>query len=194
MCKIESVGIHYPKMPLPPQSIEKEWKYNARTLYRYEFYKGTEFFQRGPTIFGRAPGLLSGYASEPTRIAKTSSTLIEVIFTNCLDRVVCSGVSQTSFSHHSVVSAFRKISFESSSKGHNTVLYRKYKNFDFRNDISIKKWDCINIYNDPSGQLGKLYFFNVSSNIHLYERSAPRIEITLITPLLKKANAWQRRS
>ena len=147
------------------------------------FSRGARQFSAGP------PGLLSGYASEPTRIAKTSSTLIEVIFTNCLDRVVCSGVSQTSFSHHSVVSAFRKISFESSSKGHNTVLYRKYKNFDFRNDISLKKWDCINIYNDPSGQLGKLYFFNVSSNIHLYERSAPRIEITLITPLLKKANA-----
>ena len=79
--------------------------------------------------------------SEPTRITDKSSTLIDVIFTNCPDRVVCSGVSHIGISDHSLVYAFRKVSIDLPNKGHNTVYYRKFKNFDsvaFRYDIFIK--------------------------------------------------------
>ena len=83
--------------------------------------------------------------SEPTRITEKSSTLIDVIFTNCPDRVVCSGVSHIGISDHSLVYAFRKVSTDL-SKGHNTVYERKFKNFDsvgFRYDIFYQNWNGI---------------------------------------------------
>ena len=49
--------------------------------------------------------------SEPTRITDKSatSTLIDLIFTNCPERVVCSGVVNISISDHSLVCVFRKL-------------------------------------------------------------------------------------
>lgn len=41
--------------------------------------------------------------TEPTRITPTSATLIDVIYTNCPDKVVCSGVRHISISDHSIV-------------------------------------------------------------------------------------------
>ena len=43
----------------------------------------------------------------PTRITNTSSTLIDVIFTNCQNNIVSAGVSHVSLSDHSLVYAFR---------------------------------------------------------------------------------------
>ena len=60
----------------------------------------------------------------PTRITNTSSTLIDVIFTNCQNNIVSAGVSHVSLSDHSLVYAFRKISINS-PKGHSTLTYRK---------------------------------------------------------------------
>ena len=48
--------------------------------------------------------------SEPTQITDKSSTLIDLIYTNCPERVVCSGVVHISISDHSPVYAFRKLS------------------------------------------------------------------------------------
>ena len=48
--------------------------------------------------------------SEPTRITDKSATLIDLIFTNCPERVVCSGVVHISISDHSLVYVFRKLS------------------------------------------------------------------------------------
>ena len=47
--------------------------------------------------------------SEPTRITDKSATLIDLIFTNCPERVVCSGVVNISISDHSLVCVFRKL-------------------------------------------------------------------------------------
>ena len=88
----------------------------------------------------------------PTRITDTSSTLIDVIFTNCRNNIVSAGVSHVSLSDHSVVCAFRKISINS-PKGHSTLTYRKFNNFDsarFRSDISSQDWDKVNSYDDPN--------------------------------------------
>ena len=48
--------------------------------------------------------------SEPTRITDKSATVIDLIFKNCPERVVCSGVVHISISDHSLVYVFRKLS------------------------------------------------------------------------------------
>ena len=91
--------------------------------------------------------------TEQTRITNSSSTLIDHIFTNAPDRVVCSGVSHISISDHSLVYAFRKLSVRMPTRGHTTVSYRKFKNFDsakFRNDISQQNWDFIHQFKNPN--------------------------------------------
>ena len=83
----------------------------------------------------------------------SSSTLIDLIYTNSPDRVVCSGVSHISISDHSLVYAFCKLSIEFPSRGHNTVTYRKLKNFNsdrFRNDIFLQNWDDIYCHDNPN--------------------------------------------
>ena len=40
--------------------------------------------------------------TEPTRVTPMSSTLIDVIYTNCPDKIVCSGVCHVSISDHGV--------------------------------------------------------------------------------------------
>ena len=77
--------------------------------------------------------------TEPTRITESSSTLIDVIFTNYADRVVCSGVSHIGVSDHSLIYVYRKLSPAFPSKGHSTISLKKIKNFNrgsFRNDIT----------------------------------------------------------
>jgi hypothetical protein len=76
--------------------------------------------------------------SEPIRITISSSTVIDLIFTNILDKIVCSDLSHVGISDHSLVYAFRKLSTGLSNRCYTTVTYRKFKNFEsacFRNDI-----------------------------------------------------------
>ena len=81
-----------------------------------------------------------------TRITPTSATLIDVIFTNCPDRIVCSGDRQISISDHSIVFAYRKLSINGTSRGHNVITYsyfRKLIRENFRNDVASQSWDQI---------------------------------------------------
>ena len=59
--------------------------------------------------------------TEYSRITDKLSTLIDPIFTNTPDRVVCSGVSHIGISDHSLVDAFRKVSIESTANKHTTL-------------------------------------------------------------------------
>ena len=80
---------------------------------------------------------------EPTRITESSSTLIDLIYTNYTDRVSCSGVSHIGISDHSLVYVYRKLFSDSSSKGHSFISYRNFRNFNrenFRNEISQQDW------------------------------------------------------
>ncbi|CAH3169821.1 unnamed protein product [Porites lobata] len=45
--------------------------------------------------------------SDPTRITDKSSTLIDLIYTNCPEKVVCSGVAHISISDHSLIKAIK---------------------------------------------------------------------------------------
>ena len=90
--------------------------------------------------------------TEPTRITESSSTLIDLIYTNYTDRVVCSGVSHIGISDHSLTYVYRKLSLTFPSKGHSTISYRNFQNFNresFRNDIAQQDWSC-NVSEDPN--------------------------------------------
>ena len=83
--------------------------------------------------------------TEPTRITESSSSLIDLIYTNYVDRVVCSGVSHISISDHSLIYVYRKLSTDLPFKGHFTISYRNFRNFNrgkFRNDICQQDWNC----------------------------------------------------
>ena len=60
---------------------------------------------------------------EPTRVTDKSSTLIDLIYTNCPERVVCSGVAHVSKSDHTLVFVYRKLSIDF-PKAHNSIIYR----------------------------------------------------------------------
>ena len=91
--------------------------------------------------------------NEPTRVTDTTSTLINLIYTNYPDKVVCSGVCHVSISDHSLIFAYRKLSIGVASKRHNTIKYRSFKNFSrdyFRSDIASENWDALDNFQDPN--------------------------------------------
>ena len=91
--------------------------------------------------------------SEPTRITPTSSTFIDLIYTNCADKIACSGVRHIAISDHRMVFAIKKLALKGMSNGNNTVTYRNFKNFDresFRNDISSPSWESVYAFCDPN--------------------------------------------
>ena len=96
--------------------------------------------------------------TEPTRVTLTSSILIGVIYTNFPDKMVCSGVYHVSISDHSMVFAYRKLAINGVNLGHNTLTYRKFRNFNrsnFRNDIASQNWDEINKFSNPNDTWSK---------------------------------------
>ena len=90
--------------------------------------------------------------SEPTRITDKSFTLIDLIFTNCPERVVCSGVAHIGISDHSLVYVFHKLSINF-RKGHTSIIYRNFKTFNrakFRNDIYNENCKFLDSGLDPN--------------------------------------------
>ena len=121
-----------------------------------------------------------------TRITPTSATLINVIFTNCPDRIVCSGVRHTSISDHSIVFAYRKSSINGTSRGHNVITYsnvRKFIRENFRNDVVSQSWDQIYCSTNPNDmwlQWKRLFLPIVDKHaplriMHVRVRSSPWI-------------------
>ena len=88
---------------------------------------------------------LSQIINEPTRITLTSSTLINVIFTNDPNRIVSSGVSHVGISDHSLVYAIRKFAIPTMNM-HRYITTRSFKHFDadaFRADLTSIDWSSI---------------------------------------------------
>ena len=129
---------------------------------------------------------------EPTRITSSSSTLLDLIFTNCPDKVACSGVSHVGISDHSLVYAYRKLCIDRSGSGHKTVTYRKFKNFSsesFRNDIASQRWDDLLNFEDPNDMwlAWKTLFLNVvDKHAPLRTKRVRPSKCPWITPQLKK--------
>ena len=91
--------------------------------------------------------------SEPTRITSTSSTLIDLIYANCEDKIVWSGVRHTAISDHSMVFPYRKLAPNGMSSENNMINYRNLRKFDrqsFRNDISSQSWENVYAFSSPN--------------------------------------------
>ena len=96
--------------------------------------------------------------TEPTWVTPTSSTLMDVIYTNCPDKIVCSGVCHVSISDHTMVFAFRKLPINGVTLVHNTLTYRKFFKFNrinFQNDIASQNWDVMKNFTNPSDMWSK---------------------------------------
>ena len=95
---------------------------------------------------------------EATRITENTSTLLDVIYTNCPNKTVCSVVSHIGISDHSLVFAYRKVSADPPKRGHSTISYRKLGKFnsaDFRSDIAQHDWGSIDQLNNPNDMWAK---------------------------------------
>ena len=66
---------------------------------------------------------------EPTRCTINSRNLIDVIFTNCPNRVAASGVLHLGISDHSLVYAIRKVAIPNKNS-HKVVKVRNMKSFN----------------------------------------------------------------
>ena len=65
---------------------------------------------------------LTQLIQEATRITENTS-LLDVIYTNYPNKIVCSGVSHIGVSDHSLVFAYRKVSADPPKRGHSTISY-----------------------------------------------------------------------
>ena len=120
-----------------------------------------------------------------TCIANTSSTLIDVVFTFCLNDIASAGVSNVGLSGHSLTYAFHKISSNS------TMTYRKFGNFGstrFCYDTSTKDWDRVNSYDDPNviWNIWKIFFQCIDKHTPLCTKYIWASKSPWITPQLKK--------
>ena len=90
--------------------------------------------------------------SEPTRITETTKSLINSIFTNCMNRVAASGVLHLGLSDHSLIYAVRKISLPSKTTDTVTNMrsLKKFHPQSFRNDLQSLPWSDLNCLNDPN--------------------------------------------
>ena len=82
--------------------------------------------------------------TEPTRITQTSSTLIDIIFTNVKDRISQYGNVETCASDHYVIYLNRKIMRRQDNKTKiKARSYKKYKKDDFIASLDAHDWEDI---------------------------------------------------
>ena len=89
--------------------------------------------------------------NEPTRVTKTSATLIDLFFTNKCENILQSGVVHLGISDHSLIYAVRKFSLPKSRTS--VKIACNFKNFranDFRNDILQIPWHWITSRDNPN--------------------------------------------
>ena len=130
--------------------------------------------------------------NEPTRCTASTSTLIDLIYTNCPERVVCSGVSHLSISDHSLIFVVRKLVTDQTPRGHTYITYRKFENFsitNFRDDISQQNWSIINNFLDPNDMWAawkNLFLECVDKHAPIRSKRIRPNRSPWITPILKK--------
>ena len=90
--------------------------------------------------------------NEPTRVTESSSTLIDLIYTNYADRVCFSGVSHIAISDHSLVYVYRKMSPDLPSKGHSSISYRNFRNLKSLNKTDRSMNQKIQIWHSLTGK------------------------------------------
>ncbi len=89
--------------------------------------------------------------TEPTRVTRTSATLIDLFFTNNPENISNSGVIHLGISDHSIIFAVKNITVPKFRNSTREV--RDYKNFveiDFIEDISQVPWNIVCQFDDPN--------------------------------------------
>lgn len=87
---------------------------------------------------------LTQLIKQPTRITQDSSTLLDVIITNCPQIVSESGVLSMSLSDHDMVYCIRKLNWMKAPS--QTKIFRNYANYDqaeFCQDLKDVDWDIV---------------------------------------------------
>ena len=85
-------------------------------------------------------------------------SLIYVIYANRPDKTGCPGDCHVSISDHRMAFAYKKLSINGLTLGHNTLTYRKFCKFNrtnFRNEIASQNWDEINNFSYPNAMWSK---------------------------------------
>lgn len=109
---------------------------------------------------------------EPTRITNTSSTLIDLIFTNQPNNISNSGVIDLGMSDHSLIYAVRKIIMPKYRQVRSKVRnFKRFNDNDFVQELSAIPWYLITQCVDPnnSWQIWKSFF------LECLDRHAPLI-------------------
>ena len=114
--------------------------------------------------------------NEPKRVTETSQTLTDLIYTNCPDKIVCSGVRHIGISDKNIVFAYRKLSIHGFPRGHCTMSYRNFRKFNlasFRNDIVSHEWDHIHSLSNPYDMWSewKNFWRLLTSTLHWEKRA-----------------------
>ena len=107
--------------------------------------------------------------NEPTRVPRTSATMIDLFFTNKPENILQSGVIHLGISDHSLIYAVRK--FNSPKCRERLKLVRNFKNFnatDFVWDISQISWESVVLHNNPNvcWKIWQSLFIEVLDNMH----------------------------
>ena len=104
-------------------------------------------------------------------VTDKSSSLIDLIYTNSLERVVCSGVAHVGISDHSLVYVYPKLSFNL-PEGHSPMTYRTFKHLKrsvFLTDISNHNCDFLR----SSKDLNELWSEWKSNFLATADKNAP---------------------
>ena len=142
---------------------------NANNLMDTEFYILGDFninFLSDKDVFSNnkwssfvmANGLQQ-MVRQPTRITKTSNTIIDHLYTNRPDRIMEMFVSSYSISDHFPVCFTRKTRYKLSKNTHLTKEYRQFKNFNesnFQNYLLMSNVEHVETIADPNTSLSYL--------------------------------------
>ena len=106
-----------------------------------------------------------------TRITPTSSTLIALIYSNCVDKIACSGVRHTAITGHSVVFPQRKLAMNGMSNGNNTITNRNLsfgnltnKAFEMKSHPNLRRTFMHSPIQMRCGWNGNIHFWQQLTN------------------------------
>ncbi len=104
---------------------------------------------------------LTQLINNPTRVTETSSSIIDHVYTNRVDRICDVFVPFLSISDHYPICVTRKIhNKRPKNNTHSIITYRCFKKFvlaEFQNDLSLSQLHLIETEHDPNSSLSLLY-------------------------------------
>ena len=107
---------------------------------------------------------------EPTRVTSTSSSLIDLIFTNQSSNISNSGVIDLGMSDHSLIYAVKKVTTPKYRQTRSKVRnFKKFKETDFIEELSRIPWYLTTQYTNPNNnrQVWKFFFWKLLTDTHL---------------------------